>query len=78
MREHVLLQVLFPDECSITEVTLEFLCAGVDEHVRRHMGFLGKGLLANCASIILLTFRWGKKHFTVNELINMDGCQCVE
>ncbi len=55
MREHVLFQVMFPDECSVTEVTLELLGTGVDEHMRRHMGFLGKRLLTNCASVVLLT-----------------------
>lgn len=42
VREHVLFQVVFPDEGPVTEVTLELLCTGVDEHMRRHMGFLGK------------------------------------
>lgn len=55
VREHVLFQVMFPDECPVAEVTLELLCTGVDEHVRLHVGFLGKGLLANCASVVLLT-----------------------
>lgn len=31
--EHVLFQVMFPDECPVTEVTLELLCTGVDEHM---------------------------------------------
>lgn len=61
MREHVLFQVMFPDECSLTEVTLEFLCNGMDEHVRRHMGFLGEQLLANSASVVLLTCYWQKE-----------------
>lgn len=46
---------MFPDECSVTEVTLELLCTGVDEHMRCHMGLLGKQLLANRASVVLLT-----------------------
>lgn len=33
VREHVLFQVLFPDECSLTEVTLQLLCTSVDEHM---------------------------------------------
>lgn len=31
--EHVLFQVLFPDEGSVTEVTLVLLCPRMDEHV---------------------------------------------
>lgn len=31
--EHVLLQVLFPDEGAVAEVTLELFCTGVDDHV---------------------------------------------
>lgn len=46
---------MFPDECSVTEVTLELLCTGVDEHMRCHMRLLGKQLLANRASVVLLT-----------------------
>lgn len=38
----MLLQVVFPDERSIAEVTLELLRPGVDEHVRRHVGLLGE------------------------------------
>lgn len=55
VREHVLFQIMFPDECPVTEVTLELLCTSVDEHVRRHMRLLGKRLLANRASVVLLT-----------------------
>lgn len=33
VREHVLFQVLFPDERPLAEVTLEFFSAGVDEHM---------------------------------------------
>ena len=33
VREHVLRQVMFPEECSIAEVTLELLRTGVDEHM---------------------------------------------
>lgn len=33
VREHVLFQVMFPDEGPIAEVTLELLGTGVDEHV---------------------------------------------
>lgn len=29
----MLFQVMFPDECPVTEVTLELLCTGVDEHM---------------------------------------------
>jgi len=61
VREHVLFQVMFPDERSVTQVTLELLCASMDEHMRRHMGFLGKQLLANCASVVLLTCCEGKE-----------------
>lgn len=47
VREHVLLQVLFPDEGPIAEVTLELLSAGVDEHMRGHVGLLGEQLIAD-------------------------------
>lgn len=33
VREHVLFQVMFPDEGPITEVTFELLCTSVDEHM---------------------------------------------
>ena len=73
----MLFQVMFPDECSVTEVTLELLCASVDEHVRRHVGFLGERLLANCASIVLLTC-WQKNKETISKIIFLDGCLCAE
>lgn len=33
VREHVLFEVVFPDERPITEVTLELLSTGVNEHM---------------------------------------------
>lgn len=47
VREHVLLQVLLPDEGPIAEVTLELLGSGVDEHVRCHVGLLGEQFIAD-------------------------------
>lgn len=33
VRKHVLLQVMFPEERPVTEVTLELLCTSVNEHM---------------------------------------------
>lgn len=51
----MLFQVLLPDESPLTEITLELLCTGMDEHVRCHMGFLGERLFTNSAPVVFLT-----------------------
>lgn len=55
VRKHVLIQVVLSDEHPLAQVALEFLGARVDEHMRRHVGLLREGLLANRAPIVLLT-----------------------
>lgn len=63
VREHVLFQVMFPDEGPIAEVTLELLSTGVDEHVRRHMRLLGKQLIADRAFVVFLACKDKAKDF---------------
>lgn len=65
----MLLQVVFPDERSIAEVTLELLRPGVDEHVRCHVGLLGERLLADCASVVLLTCQCKNMCACVNQSV---------
>lgn len=65
----MLLQVVFSDERSIAEVTLELLRPGVDEHVRRHVGLLSERLLADCASVVLLTCQCENMCACVNQSV---------
>lgn len=51
----MLCQVMFSDEGPLTEVALQLLGTGVDEHVRCYVGFLCERLLTDGASVVLLT-----------------------
>lgn len=59
--EHVLLQVLFPDEGPVAEVTLELFSSGVDEHVWSHVRFLSEQLFANSTPVVFLTCKTEKE-----------------
>lgn len=50
----MLFKILFPDEGSITEVTLEFFCTRVDQHMRSNVRFLSERLLTYSAFVVLL------------------------
>lgn len=69
MREHVLFQVMFSDKCPVAEVTFEFFCSSVDEHMWSYVGFLCEWLLTNCASIVLLAWDLRKKKFTKEKYV---------
>lgn len=55
--EHVLPQVVLPDEGAVAQVTLELLARRVDDHVGLHVGLLREGLLAHIAPVVLLTWK---------------------
>lgn len=46
---------MFPDECSVTEVTLQLLCTRVDQHMGGNMRLLCERPLTNCTFVVLLT-----------------------
>ena len=52
--EEVLFEVLFAHEEPVAVVTLQVARAGVYDHVRRHVGLLGKRLLTQTAAEVLL------------------------
>lgn len=54
---HVLLKILFPIERLVTVVTLDVLGSRMNDHVRRYVGFLGKGLSTHTAPKVLLTLK---------------------
>ena len=69
VREHVLLEVVLPDERPVTEFAVHLLGSRVDHHVRRHVGLLGEGLLTHRTPVVLLT--WEEVHHSNHHV------QCV-